>query len=269
MNQSPVLIIAVTTVLVAEGHPWASVGDDNIETIAQLTLADLAAYRMALSGKATADAAESTDLPVSVGFKDLWEHSEHFRGRRVVVEGRVSRIFRQGPIGQFPPLAELWVGSSAGDPFCLVVPQSIETSPSAASTGGGKRSEAQVAIPEMGTRIRFTGTFLKMVRYVAGDVARSAPLLVGNQLQVLARETGQLSGQHSARRSLSSAVGPIAPIFYWRAFVTVTIPGAVLGTILAWWQLRPRARTARYRQYLGTNPSSPFDLPLEFDEPNV
>ncbi len=269
MNQCPILMITLATVLVAANRSWASAGDDDTGTIAQLTLADLAAYRVALSGKATADAAKSTDLPVSVGFKDLWEQSERFRGRRVVVEGRVCRIFRQGPIGQFPALAELWISSPAGEPFCLVVPQSIGTSASEAASSGGKRREADGTIPEMGASIRFTGTFLKMVRYAAGDVARLAPLLVGNQLYVLAGEPGQLAGRQSVRRNQPSALGPIGPLLYWRAFVTAAIPGAVLGGMLAWWQLRPRAPTARYRKGTSTAVSSPFDPPLEFDEPSV
>ena len=46
-----------------------------------------------------------------------------FEGRRITIQGRVSRIFRQGPVGSFPPLAEVWITSPAGDPFCVVCPQ--------------------------------------------------------------------------------------------------------------------------------------------------
>ena len=59
----------------------------------------------------------------AVKFRDLWNRPDVFRGRRVTVEGRVVRIFRQGPVGSFPPLAEVWITSPAGDPFCVVFPQ--------------------------------------------------------------------------------------------------------------------------------------------------
>ena len=88
----------------------------------ELSLADLTAYRAALSGKATADDARPSDPPARVGFRDLWERSDAHRGRRVTVQGRVERIFRQGPVGSFPPLIQVWVYSPAGDPFCLVFP---------------------------------------------------------------------------------------------------------------------------------------------------
>ena len=96
---------------------------DDDETAHQLSLADLAGYRSALSGKPTSDQARATDLPAEVKFNDLWNHPEVFQGRRVVVQGRVVRTFRQGPVGSFPPLAEVWITSAAGDPFCVVFPQ--------------------------------------------------------------------------------------------------------------------------------------------------
>ena len=84
-----------------------------------LTLSDLAAYRAALEGKA-----EPTGPAVAVTFRELWDHPERYQGRRVRVEGRVARRFRQGAFGTFPPLVEAWAVSPAGDPFCLVFPAS-------------------------------------------------------------------------------------------------------------------------------------------------
>ena len=40
------------------------------------------------------------------------------------------------------------------------------------------------SIAALGRSVRFTGTFLKMVRYEAGDGGRLAPLVVGDQLPV-------------------------------------------------------------------------------------
>jgi hypothetical protein len=120
-----------------------------------LSLADLEAYRIALSAKS--DSAAPT-----VSFRELWDRPEEYVGRTVSVEGRVARMFRQPSFGEFPPLVEAWVVSPSGDPFCLVFPH-LEGRPN----------------PGVGTYIRFSGTFLKRIKYEGGDVARLAPLIVG------------------------------------------------------------------------------------------
>ncbi len=158
------------------GLAWADdpeAGQDD-----QLSLADLAGYRAALSGKATADDAQPSDAPARVGFRDLWERPDAYRGRRVTVHGRVARIFRQGPVGSFPPLLQFWIFSTAGDPYCLVFPRPSDES------GGGQEAEVRrdpPAIPGAGLAVRFTGTFLKMIRYAGGDGERLAPLIVGDR----------------------------------------------------------------------------------------
>ena len=122
-------------------------GDDS-----PLTLADLEAYRLALASK--------PDGPATpVKFRDLWDRPEAYLGRVVKVEGRVARLFRQGRFGEFPPLVEVWVVSPVGDPFCLVFPL-VE----------GRAS------PEIGASVRFSGTFVKRIKYQGGDAARVAPL---------------------------------------------------------------------------------------------
>jgi hypothetical protein len=120
-----------------------------------LTIADLAEYHAALNGKAH-------DPPVAVGFRELWDHPETYRGRRVQVEGRIVRRFRQGAFGTFPPLEEVWVVTPADNPLCFVFPE--------------KRGHAP---PGPGDSVRFVGTFLKRVQYQGGDRPRLAPLIVG------------------------------------------------------------------------------------------
>lgn len=122
-----------------------------------LGLADLPAYREALGAKDAAGKA----VP-RVGFRDLWEHPDSYKGRRVQVEGRIVRRFRQEPFGKFPALVEAWAVSPAGDPICLVFP----------AAAAGKSDPGPPTV-------RFEGTFLKMIRYQGGDVARLAPLIVG------------------------------------------------------------------------------------------
>ncbi|HZW31467.1 MAG TPA: hypothetical protein VFF52_12220 [Isosphaeraceae bacterium] len=142
----------------------------------RLSLADLAAYRAALSGRPTADDARPADPPVPVQFRDLWTHPGTFQGRRVTVRGRVERMFRQGPIGSFPPLVEAWIFSTAGDPFCVVFPLPVvERGHDAGAT------PPPPAVPQPGHWVRFTGTFLKMIRYTGADGARVVPLIVGDR----------------------------------------------------------------------------------------
>jgi hypothetical protein len=126
-----------------------------------LNLANLAPYRAALEGKPAGPAA-------SVTFRDLWDHPDRYQGRRVRVEGRVARRFRQGAFGTFPPLVEAWAVNPAGDPFCLVFPDPKGQGPAG----------PDAAAP--GSSVRFEGIFLRQVRYQGGDTARLAPLVVGD-----------------------------------------------------------------------------------------
>ena len=79
------VIVIVSMILAADGRAFGS--DDDQETSHQLSLADLAGYAAALSGKPTADGARQTDPPFRVKFKDLWNRPDRFRGRRVISRG--------------------------------------------------------------------------------------------------------------------------------------------------------------------------------------
>jgi hypothetical protein len=228
-------------VLVVLIHPWCSRADGQED---RLGLADLAGYRAALSGKATADDASAADPPAQVQFRDLWERPDAFRGRHVIVEGRVVRIFRQEPVGSFPALAEVWITSTSGDPFCLVSPRAGLTS---------------IPIPEPGRDVRFTGTFLKMVRYAASDGARLAPLVVGDR-----PPTAQ-----SAGANLRTIGGHVADARFdpwsWSPAIWALglLTAALAGGLLAWWHLNtPSPKPRRWT----ITPNS-ADPPLEFIEP--
>jgi hypothetical protein len=118
-------------------------------------LADLAAYRVALASRSD----ESAPL---VRFRDLWDRPEAYAGKPVTVEGRLARRFKQPRLGDFPPLVEAWVVSEVGDPFCVVFAEEDETNSL-----------------EIGSSVRFSGTFLRRIKYQAGDTARIVPLIVG------------------------------------------------------------------------------------------
>jgi hypothetical protein len=184
---------------------------DDSEIARQLGLADLAGYRAALSGKATADDAKTDDPPARVAFRDLWNRPDQFRGRRVTVQGRVARIFRQGPVGSFPPLAEVWVTSPAGDPYCVVFPQPAprgEANQPSGTPRGAESSQGRALgatlMPNLGGTVRFTGTFLKQVSYAAGDGARLAPLVVGDRPPVPVPSSETADGARSRADDLDA-----------------------------------------------------------------
>lgn len=152
----------------------------------RIGLADLSAYAAALSGRATADDARPSDRPVRAGFRDLWERPEAYRGRRVTVAGRLERTFRQPAVGSFPPLAESWLFSPAGDPICIVFPRPESENSRGSIVGNAEDrprnpSTSPPGIPAAGRTVEFTGTFLKTIRYAAGDGDRLAPLIVGDR----------------------------------------------------------------------------------------
>jgi hypothetical protein len=254
----------------------------------ELSLADLTAYRAALSGKATADSARPSDPAARVGFRDLWKRSDAHRGRRVTVEGRVERIFRQGPVGSFPPLIQVWAYSPAGDPFCLVFPR--PTDPTTPGQAPEPRTASQpvnrhqdqthtmpTAIPRLGQTVHFTGTFLKMVRYAAGDGPRLAPLIVGDgppepaagqSTAHMTDDRGSPSSSAQVLRAIggagASASGPDqwawSPISWG---LGMALAGVAAG-ILAWQHLRGaqlRVRSALRNRRL--DPES-ADTPLSF-----
>jgi hypothetical protein len=237
MNRVAAFIAVVVLV-----DPWFSHAHGQEDRLGR---ADLPGYRAALSGKATADDASAGDPPVQVHFRDLWERPDAFRGRHVIVAGRVLRIFRQQPVGSFPALAEVWITATSGDPFCLVSPQAGPTA---------------TPIPEPGRDVRFTGTFLKMVRYAASDGARLAPLVVGDRppssqpIDAVVRAIGGHdpdAGFHGWSWSAAT----------WALGLSTA---ALAGGLLAWWHLnhspspKPRRRTIT---------STAADPPLEFIEP--
>jgi hypothetical protein len=175
----------------------ADAGDDRGEPA--LSLSDLAPYRAALEGKPAGPAE-------SVTFRELWDHPERHQGRRVRVEGRVVRRFRQEAFGTFPPLVEAWAVSPAGDPFCLIFP--APTGPSGPGTD-----------PAPGASVRFEGTFLRRLRYQGGDTDRLAPLIVGDRppsVTSAAPRPGNplnFSPNEGRRARVDWAIGLVAAVF--------------------------------------------------------
>jgi hypothetical protein len=229
-----------------------------------LGLSDLAGYRAALAGKPTADDAQPADPPIPVQFRDLWDHPGTFQGRRVTVQGRVERVFRQGPVGTFPPLVEVWLFSTAGDPYCVVFPRS------GATIEGGR----EPGIADAGRRVRFTGTFLKMIRYMGGDGARLVPVIVGDRPpQAAPVETDQdRSGSAADGAALGGPSSRVAGSAWLPAGWVLGLALALLAAgMIARQHLREPRRRDRSLIRTRVLEETEADLPLRFvdspDEP--
>ncbi len=263
------LLVIVLATMALDPDCRASSGDDDQETSHQISLADLAGYRTALSGKPTADGAKATDPAARVTFKDLWNRADDFRGRRVTVQGRVVRTFRQGPLGSFPALVEAWITSPAGDPFCVVFPQPGLIDEKQAGSGeaivaptekpaGGSRADL---IPGSGRTVRFTGTFLKVVRYVGADGARLAPLIVGDGQPIPIMAEPIQSQEEGALRRSTRGGDTLIKLTYWALGLAVA---GLVAVGLARRHLRGPVVSSRRR--IKSADLSP-DPPLEFIEP--
>jgi hypothetical protein len=211
MTQTPAHIgggVCLAVVLAAAVAPVLAAND------AALTVADLAAYRAALS-----DQSRGQKPPAVVGFRELWDHAPTYQGRRVQVHGRLMRRFRQASFGTFPPLEEAWVFSPAGDPFCLVFPAPQETEK--------RETETKRKAPATAGSVRFAGTFLKLLVYQGADGPRRAPLIVGPAPPVAVTVDQRKPRTHVAERSLTQLDWAIA-----------LAAGATVALVLAFQYLR-------------------------------
>jgi hypothetical protein len=111
-------------------------------------------------------------------------------------------------------MVEAWLFSPAGDPFCVVFPQP-GPAPGDVPSGGSapvaiadhpRTSRDATPIPQPGRAVRFTGTFLKMIRYAAADGQRLAPLIVGDRPP---SPQPSETGGRSTQKSQPSAIGEI------------------------------------------------------------
>jgi hypothetical protein len=260
-------IVLMSTTLGPLG--WASCSSDDAETSHQLSLADLPGYSAALSGKPTAPGATKADPPFHVKFKDLWNRPDLFRGRRVTVLGRVMRTFRQGPLGSFPALAEVWITSPVGDPFCVVFPQPGSNSEKKADPNDPALVQAEQAkgkheaggMPGQGRLVQFTGTFLKMVRYAGADTNRLAPLIVGDGFPMVIPSEPIESKNDGALLGATQDGDTATKLTYWALGLAVA---GLVAVTLARWHLRVPIARARRR---ATSAEVTVDPPLEFTEP--
>lgn len=198
-----------------------------------LTIADLDEYRRALRADEPGDPA-----PEPVSFVTLWERPEEFLGRRVSVEGKAARRFRQGAIGEYPPLVELWIATRTGNPTCLVYPE---------PTGGDPTP--------LGATVRFAGTFQKRVRYEAGDEPRIAPLVVGPEAPTVLR---------GPARGAWQPIGPFRPVDW---MVGAIVAAGVVSVIVRQVLMRPGRPRRALREAIEGPPPEFEDGPAELTDP--
>lgn len=244
-------VLTVLVCVLAQASACARQVADDLAS--QLGLADMPAYHAALSGKATADDASPAAAPRAVSFRDLWDHADAWRGRRVIVQARIARVFRQDAVGSFPPLVEAWLSTRAGDLFCVVFPQD--------------KTDAPQYSPEVGNQIAFTGTFLKSIRYAAKDQARLAPLIVGDRPPAtLAHQTDASAAGPTPEPDAGPGQAAGSTTSSWTAatWTAGLLLGLAAAGVLAWQHVHGPARVRRPTVPRQGSMSTAADPPLEF-----
>lgn len=171
---------------------------DHEQDRGRLSLVDLARYHQALDQPLS----KVGEAPTAT-FEDFWSQPA-LAGRYFTVRGRITRRFRQPPLGTFPALSETWVVDAQANPLCLVSPQNP----------GGE--------PAIGTWVSFIGQFQRVIRYQASDEPRLAPLVVGPEPP----RPGPSSS--SSGPEPDGEFSPWRPADYWLGGVLAVLAAAVL-----------------------------------------
>jgi hypothetical protein len=221
----PWLIVATLFVLGGQAT------SDQVEDDAPLGLGDLAAEHAALSGRSDA----ANEPPRAVGFRELWDHPDAWRGRRVTIRGRVARVFRQAAVGSFPPLVEAWIEEPPGNLFCSVFAPG--------------RTESQTIVA--GESVSFTGIFLRRVRYKADDGDRLAPLIVGAEPPRI-----EPRGSAKPRDFDPQAAVSVWPDSTWTVGLFIGLAG--IAGVLAWRTWNRPAKARRGRRSVAAEPEPEF-----------
>jgi hypothetical protein len=228
-------------------------------------LADLPAELAALSGKSEVSGQPNSQPPPVVAFRELWDHRNKWQGSRVQVEGTIARIFRQDAVGSFPPLAEAWLSEPEGNLLCILFPQSNAHT-------GSLHTQSEYAIPETGRVIKFTGTFLKTIRYAAGDEPRLAPLIVGDRPPVPTSSPPNAERNDVATALRSIGTSPETSPGWAKTNGSWSFGGWLLGlalglvtaVILAWRHVRKPSGLRSFAKMNGRRSFTSADPPLEF-----
>jgi hypothetical protein len=160
-----------------------------------------------------------------VSFRELWEKEPAELDGPLTVSGLVLRRFRREAVGQFPPLAELWVRTDDDGLILLTVRQDDQKDDS-------KKLLAEATEP--GRMIEAQAYFLRRVRYTAEDTQRIAPWLVA------ARINNNGTGDAGA-----TAPGSGGESASWMLVIWATVASAAVLRVLINLVNRPRRKDLR------------------------
>ncbi len=135
---------------------------------APITFRDMSAYAALLQRAREAKPADLAGLARrDVGFGELWDHPDDYRGALIELRGVCRRTYSsESKLGAGGRLHEVWITVPEDDPnpFACIAEALPEGFP----------------IDEAGSEpVVFRGYFLKLIAYDASDVRRGAPLLIG------------------------------------------------------------------------------------------
>ena len=169
---------------------------------APITFRDMSAYAALLKRAREAKPADLAGLARrDVGFGDLWDHPDDYRGALIELRGVCRRTYSsESKLGAGGRLHEVWITVPESDPnpFACIA----ETLPE------GFPIDAAGSEP-----VVFRGYFLKLVAYDATAVRRGAPLLIGRLERVVGDKPvdRNRSAEPVLPRRLSCWVGTLSP----------------------------------------------------------
>ncbi|MFM7317366.1 MAG: hypothetical protein ACKO5E_10495 [bacterium] len=155
-----------------------------------------------------------------VSFRELWDKSPDELEGPLAISGLVLRRFRREAVGQFPPLAELWVRTDDDGLVLLTMRDDSRRDDS-------KRLLEQATAPCRMIEARVW--FLRRVRYQAEDAERIAPWLV-------------LSTINDEGTSPAGPAGSGGDSASWMLLVWATVASAAVLRVLVNWVNRPRRK---------------------------
>jgi hypothetical protein len=155
-----------------------------------------------------------------VSFRELWEKSPEELDGPLTVSGLVLRRFRREAVGQFPPLAELWVRTDDDGLVLLTIRQDWPKEYS-------RKYVEEATAP--GRMIEATCWFVRRVRYKAEDAERIAPWLVAANINN--------GGEAGAPVATGSGQSGTMILLVW-----VTVASAAVLRVLVNWANRPRRK---------------------------
>ena len=179
-----------------EGIAASEIEFQDLKDKAPIAFRDMAAYAALLKRVREAKPADLVERARrDVGFRELWDHPEDYRGVLLELRGFCRHIDSSGSkLGTGGRLHEVWITLPEGEltPFACIAEQLPE----------GFAINATNSEP-----VVFLGFFLKVMAYDSGAGRRGAPLLIGRMERVAGEKNADPLDEEQARR-IPVGVGP-------------------------------------------------------------